>query len=82
MAERLGMRREWFQDRRGFSYYDLPPFRREAALALGAIEHSLKDWLKGHPPLGSSLCSAARLPLAAGGEVDAVGEAVPSAARD
>lgn len=46
MAERLGMRREWFQDRPGFPHYDLPPFRREAALAHGAVEHSLKDWLR------------------------------------
>lgn len=46
MAERLGMRREWFQDRPGFPHYDLPPFRRERALALGAAEHSLKAWLR------------------------------------
>ena len=52
MAERLGMRREWFQDRPGFPHYDLPPFRRERALELGAVEHSLKAWLRGQRVLG------------------------------
>ncbi|MBK8476991.1 MAG: DUF4031 domain-containing protein [Opitutaceae bacterium] len=46
MAEGLGMHRDWFQDRPGFPHYDLPPFRREAALALGAVEYSLKAWLR------------------------------------
>jgi len=46
MAAALGIRREWFQDRPGFPHYDLPPFRRERALILGAVEHSLKTWLR------------------------------------
>jgi hypothetical protein len=46
MAGRLGMKREWFHDRPGFPHYDLPPFRREAALAFGAVENSLKAWLR------------------------------------
>lgn len=46
MAAALGIRREWFQDRPGFPHYDLPPFRRERALALGAAEQSLKAWLR------------------------------------
>jgi hypothetical protein len=46
MAEKIGMRREWFQDRPGFPHYDLLPTRRAAALKLGAIERSLRDWLR------------------------------------
>lgn len=46
VAARLGLRREWFQARPGFPHYDLPPFRRERALALGAIERSPKAWLR------------------------------------
>lgn len=39
MADRLGLRREWFQpDRRGFGgdHYDLVPSKREQAVRLGA----------------------------------------------
>lgn len=46
MAEAVGMRREWFQDRAGFPHYDLSPLGRERAVAAGAIEVSLKDWLR------------------------------------
>jgi len=45
MAERIGMRREWFQNRPGFPHYDLLPPRRAAALRLGAVERQLSDWL-------------------------------------
>ena len=46
MARRIGMRREWFQDRPGFPHYDLVPTRRAAAIRLGAIEISLYEWLR------------------------------------
>jgi hypothetical protein len=46
LAGNLGMQREWFQNKPGFPYYDLPPARRVAALSLGAMECSLKDWLR------------------------------------
>jgi hypothetical protein len=46
MAEAVGMRREWFQDRIGFPHYDLSPTGRARALELGALERSLKDWLR------------------------------------
>jgi len=46
MAEAVGMRREWFQDREGFPHYDLSPVGRERAVALGAVEVSLKAWLR------------------------------------
>ncbi len=57
MAAALGMRRECFQERPGFPHYDLPPFRRERALALGAAEHSLKDWLRARREAGSGKTS-------------------------
>lgn len=36
-AERIGMRREWYQPR-STPHYDLSLRKREAALALGAVE--------------------------------------------
>jgi hypothetical protein len=39
LAARIGMRRSWFQVAPGkLPHYDLVPTRREAAVALGAIE--------------------------------------------
>lgn len=40
IAQRAGMRREWFQDSppASFPHYDMQPSRRAAALALGAVE--------------------------------------------
>ena len=57
MASALGLRLEWFQDRPGFPHYDLPPFRRERALALGAAEQSLKDWLRERREVSSGKTS-------------------------
>ena len=37
-AERIGMRREWFQDHKLAPHYDLVPSRREAAIRAGAVE--------------------------------------------
>jgi hypothetical protein len=37
-AERIGMRREWFQPHRVTPHYDLTARRRAMAVALGAIE--------------------------------------------
>ncbi|RYG35903.1 DUF4031 domain-containing protein [bacterium] len=37
MAERIGMKREWFQDKRR-PHYDLPPSTRALAVQQGAIE--------------------------------------------
>lgn len=38
MADRIGMRRAWFQDHGRLPHYDLVPPRRAAAVAAGAIE--------------------------------------------
>lgn len=43
MAEKIGMRRAWFQDKPGRPHYDLTPSRREAAVAAGAIETGCTD---------------------------------------
>lgn len=38
MAERIGMKRAWFQGRASFPHYDVAQGRKAAALAAGAIE--------------------------------------------
>lgn len=38
MAQRLGLKRAWFQDKRSGKHYDLVPSKRATAVALGAIE--------------------------------------------
>jgi len=45
MAERIGLRRAWFQGRR-VPHYDLTPTRREAALAEGAVFVPAKEQAK------------------------------------
>ncbi len=37
-AERLGLRREWFQDRPRLPHYDLTEAKRRQAIKLGAVE--------------------------------------------
>ena len=38
MADRIGMKRAWFQDKHGFPHYDLVERRRIVALRAGAVE--------------------------------------------
>jgi len=49
-AERLGMKRAWFQNHPVVQHYDLVPTRRMYAVCLGAIELSTKEtatkWLE------------------------------------
>ena len=42
-AEKLGMRRAWFQDTKHMPHYDLTPKRREEALRLGAVSISTME---------------------------------------
>jgi hypothetical protein len=44
-AERLGLKRYWFQNKR-HPHYDLVPARRRLAVGLGAIEITTKEWVK------------------------------------
>jgi hypothetical protein len=39
-AQSIGLKREWFQDRKGFPHYDLAPSKRAAAVKRGAVEVS------------------------------------------
>lgn len=38
LAERIGLRRQWFQEHRLAPHYDLTPSRRSLAIKAGAIE--------------------------------------------
>lgn len=42
-AEKIGMRRQWFQDHRVAPHYDLTPSRRSQAVLLGAVEVGRKE---------------------------------------
>ena len=50
MAQRIGMKRAWYQAKKGAGpgHYDLVPTRRAAALAAGAKEMSLREWIRGN----------------------------------
>ena len=45
IANKIGMRQSWFQNKQGFPHYDLTPSRRARALRAGAVETDLRDWL-------------------------------------
>lgn len=49
-AQRIGMRRQWFQSGR-WPHYDLTGNRRMIALAHGAIPIRSRDWLASRSPL-------------------------------
>jgi hypothetical protein len=43
MAAKVGMKREWFQTKRGMWHYDLTPSRRAKAVKLDAVEMSARE---------------------------------------
>lgn len=45
-ADKLGLKREWFQDRAGFPHYDISAQKRVLALKLGAVYKPLREWLR------------------------------------
>lgn len=47
MAKRIGLKREWFQDRPKFPHYDLTGAMPQRALAAGAIEITVREWMLG-----------------------------------
>lgn len=49
MADLIGQRREWFQDRHEVPHYDLPPGQRQLAVENGAIEITRRElaiWIR------------------------------------
>lgn len=49
MADAIGHKREWFQDRPGAPHYDLNPDHRELAIAQGAIVLTRREWVAKFP---------------------------------
>lgn len=45
-AQKMGLKRTWFQDRPGFPHYDLYGWKIKWAKEDGAVVMSLKDWLR------------------------------------
>lgn len=43
MADKIGMKRAWFQNHRLLPHYDLVPTKRDAAIRHGAIEKDLRE---------------------------------------
>ena len=46
MALSIGLRREWFQNHPRHPHYDLPPEKRELAIAAGAIPVSSRELVR------------------------------------
>jgi hypothetical protein len=45
-AESIGLRRGYLQDTPGFPHYDLVPAKRTLAVSKGAVETTLRDWIR------------------------------------
>lgn len=46
LALKIGLKKKYFQKHRIFNHYDLIPSKRLRAIKCGAIETSLKVWIK------------------------------------
>lgn len=46
VARAIGLKRSWFQVKRGFPHYDLVPSKRRAALEMGVVPTDLAEWLR------------------------------------
>lgn len=46
MADRIGLRRSWFQDKPRFPHYDLSPSMRVRAVAAGATEVTTRQMVQ------------------------------------
>ena len=45
-AEKLGLKRRWFQNKKRLPHYDLVPTKRAIALRMGARFIPLREWYK------------------------------------
>lgn len=45
-ARRCGLSQRWYQERPVFPHFDIVPARRRRAIALGATETNLIEWLR------------------------------------
>jgi hypothetical protein len=45
-ASKLGLRRDWFQNKKSFPHYDIVKSKRQQAIVLGAQEIDLRDYIK------------------------------------
>jgi hypothetical protein len=53
-AAQIGLKREWFQDKKGHPHYDLTPSKRKQAIAHGAIAVSQQELIRAcHPKLAA-----------------------------
>lgn len=46
LAARLGLKREWFQDKPGFPHYDITQGKVALAHRMGALRLALRHWLE------------------------------------
>jgi Protein of unknown function (DUF4031) len=45
-AEKLGLKRDWFQNKKNIPHYDLVPTKRDLAIQFGAQQISIQQFFK------------------------------------